>query len=123
MTRQLTRRFIMRAIETMCSIGIHDFEKQAPQRILVDVEILLDPTSEPRADNIADALNYDHIRDAVVEIAASKHFELQETLARQIFDRLSSMHSVVGLSVQTSKPDVYKDVGCASYKLSNLAEK
>lgn len=120
MNGKLSRRFIMQAIETMCSIGIHDFEKQAPQRILVDLEVLLDPETEPRADHIDDALNYDQIRDAVVQIAKSRHFDLQETLARNIFDHLSEMHSVVGLSVKTSKPDVYKDVGCASYQLSNM---
>ena len=120
MKQELTRRFILQAIETHCSIGIHDFEKAAPQRILVDVEVLMDAEMEPQADEITDALNYDHIREAVMDIAASRHFDLQETLARQIFDTLSQMHSVTGLAVQTSKPDVYKDVGCASYRLSTI---
>ena len=50
MTFSLTRRFVLTGIETSCSIGIHDFERETPQRILVDLEILLDPDKEPQAD-------------------------------------------------------------------------
>jgi dihydroneopterin aldolase len=120
MTFSLTRRFVLTGIETSCSIGIHDFERETPQRILVDLEILLDPDKEPQADNIDDALNYDDIRETVITIATSQHFDLQETLARRIFDAISGMTSVMGLSVQTSKPDIYKDLDCASYRLSSL---
>ena len=121
MTFSLTRRFVLTGIETSCSIGIHDFERETPQRILVDLEILLDPDKEPQADNIDDALNYDEIRQTVVEISQSRHFDLQETLARAVFNAVRSMKTVVGLRVRTSKPDVYKDVNEAAYQLSDLA--
>jgi len=120
MTPRLTRRFVLTGIETHCSIGIHEFERKTPQRILVDLEILLDPDQEPQADNIDDALNYDEIRQTVISIATSQHFDLQETLARRIFDNVFKMKSVMGLSVETSKPDSYQDVACASYRLSSL---
>jgi len=121
MTFSLTRRFVLTGIETSCSIGIHDFERETPQRILVDLEILLDPDKEPQADNIDDALNYDEIRQTVVDISQSRHFDLQETLARAVFNAVRSMKTVVGLRVRTSKPDVYKDVNEAAYQLSDLA--
>ena len=62
MAEALTRRFLLTGIETTCSIGIHDFERAAPQRVLVDVEVLLAADKEPEADHIDDALNYDDIR-------------------------------------------------------------
>ena len=121
MANAVTRRFILTGIETICSIGIHDFEKAAPQRVLIDIEVVLDPEMEPAADDINDALNYDDIRQNVVDIAQSGHFDLQETLARTVFNTVRSMNSVVGLRVRTSKPDVYKDVNEAAYQLSDLA--
>ena len=121
MAEELTRRFFLTGIETNCSIGIHDFEKAAPQRVLIDIEVMLDSEMEPAADNINDALNYDEIRQTVVDISQSRHFDLQETLARAVFNAVRSMKSVVGLSVRTSKPDVYKDVNEAAYQLSDLA--
>ena len=121
MTDALTRRFYLTGIETSCSIGIHDFEKAAPQRVLIDIEVVLDSTTEPAEDDINDALNYDEIRQTVVDISQSQHFDLQETLARAVFNAVRSMKSVVGLRVRTSKPDVYKDVNEAAYQLSDLA--
>ena len=116
----VTRRFFLTGIETICSIGIHDFEKAAPQRVLIDIEVVMDPTMEPSADDINDALNYDEIRQTVVDIAQSRHFDLQETLARMVFNTVRSMKTVVGLRVRTAKPDVYKDVNEAAYQLSDL---
>ena len=121
MAEELTRRFFLTGIETICSIGIHDFEKAAPQRVLIDIEVILDPEKEPAVDNINDALNYDEIRQTVVDISQSRHFDLQETLARAVFNAVRSMKTVVGLRVRTSKPDVYKDVNEAAYQLSDLA--
>ena len=120
MTQKPSRQFLLRDIETQCSIGIHDFERAAPQRILVDVDVLLDPDQEPQADKIDEALNYDDIRQSVLALASSRHFDLQETLARQIFDSIMSMKTVLAARVKTSKPDVYEDVGSVSYQLSNM---
>ena len=122
MTQKPSRQFLLRDIETQCSIGIHDFERAAPQRILVDVDVLLDPDQEPQADKIDEALNYDDIRQSVLALASSRHFDLQETLARQIFDSIMSMKTVLAARVKTSKPDVYKDVGSVSYQLSNMPQ-
>ena len=120
MADAVTRRFFLTGIETICSIGIHDFEKVAPQRVLIDIEVVLDTEMEPAADNINGALNYDDIRQTVVDIAQSRHFDLQETLARTVFNAVRSMKTVVGLRVRTAKPDVYKDVNEAAYQLSDL---
>ena len=120
MAEALTRRFFLTGIETICSIGIHDFEKAAPQRVLIDIEVLLAADKEPEADHIDDALNYDDIRQTVVDIAESRHFDLQETLARVVFDAVRSMKTVTGARVRTAKPDVYKDVAEAAYQLSDL---
>ena len=120
MAEALTRRFLLTGIETTCSIGIHDFERAAPQRVLVDVEVLLAADKEPEADHIDDALNYDDIRQTVVDIAESRHFDLQETLARTVFDAVRTMKTVTGVRVRTAKPDVYQDVAEAAYQLSDL---
>ena len=115
-----TRRFFLNEIETDCSIGINDFERAAKQRVLIDVEVVLDPQKEPQSDSIDEALDYDTLRDSVIEIVTSKHFDLQETLARTIFDKMMSLPSVIEARVRTSKPDVYKDCREVAYQLSNI---
>ena len=62
----------------------------------MDVEVLLDIHAEPDADNIDQAVNYDDIHQHVVRIATSRHFDLQETLARTIFDTLRRCQACMG---------------------------
>jgi dihydroneopterin aldolase len=120
MSYPLTRRFVISQINVICSIGIHDFERAKKQRITVDLEVLLSTDKEPQADTIEQALNYDTIREMVIEIATSRHFDLQETLARTIFDAVLALSTVDALMVRTAKPDVYEDVQSVAYQLSNL---
>jgi dihydroneopterin aldolase len=120
MSYPLTRRFVISQINVICSIGIHDFERAEKQRITVDLEVLLSADKEPQVDNIEQALNYDTIREMVIEIATSRHFDLQETLARTIFDAVQALSTVDALMVRTAKPDVYEDVQSVAYQLSNL---
>ena len=104
----------------MCCIGIYDHERAAPQRVLIDAELLLSPVSEPMSDDIDDSLNYDVVRETIVKIVASRHFDLQETLARELFDALRMLDGVIGLRVLTAKPDAYPDCKQIAYQLSDL---
>lgn len=115
----IKRYFQLYGIEVICSIGIHPFEREKPQRILIDLDVHLEPNKEPNSDTISEALDYDTVRSAVLDLSKSKHFDLQETLARQIFDLVSRMPTVIAVSVRTCKPDVYPDIREAAYTLSN----
>jgi dihydroneopterin aldolase len=120
MTAPITRRsVIMSEIEVLCYIGLHDFEKQARQRVLIDLEVALDPAREPSSDQVEDTLDYDVIREGVIRIASERHHDLQETLARRILDFTMSLKDVVGVTVTTSKPDVYPDCRAVSYRISS----
>ena len=104
----------------MCCIGIYDHERAAPQRVVIEAELLLSPISEPMSDDIDDSLNYDVVRETIVKIVASRHFDLQETLARELFDALRMLDGVIGLRVLTAKPDAYPDCKQIAYQLSDL---
>ena len=116
----VARSVFLREVEVICSIGLHDFERAEKQRVLIDVEVRLDPDNEPTADTVADTLDYDQVREAVITLAEAQHYDLQETLARRIFDRISAMKDVVGVAVTTQKPDVYPNCKTVAYRLSNI---
>lgn len=114
------RTLNLHEISVQCSIGLHDHERTRLQTVLIDVEIRLDPDAEPTADTVDQTLDYDSVRDAVVSIATAQHYDLQETLARRLFDAVKDMRDVVGLAVQTQKPEAYDNCRSVSYRLSNL---
>lgn len=102
-------RILLESLEVQTDIGFHDFEVGAPQRLIVSVEIWLEDTSLPRDDDPSHAWNYDFLRTEVEELAAARRYNLQETFAHAIFDRVAAFRGVRALRVRTSKPDVYPE--------------
>jgi dihydroneopterin aldolase len=100
-------RILLESLEVQADIGFHDFEIGTPQRLLVTVEIWLDDEVPPAEDDPQRAWDYDFLRSEVDEIASSRRWNLQETLAHAVFDRLAAFRGVRALRVRTSKPDVY----------------
>src|SRR5262245_19171576 len=109
MAQQSDRRIFIRDFKLKVSIGIHDFEKEAPQTVVVNVDLLLAPPGKAHNDRIANVLNYDTVHGGIVKLAGSQHFNLQETLVEAILDLCLAQPGVVEARVSTEKPDVYKD--------------
>jgi dihydroneopterin aldolase len=107
--RVRSARILLESLEVRTDIGFHEFEVGAPQRLAISVEIWLDDPTLPPNDDPQLAWNYDFLRAEVEEIAGSRRFNLQETLAHAVFDRLAAFRGVRALRVRTSKPDVYPD--------------
>ena len=100
-------KILLDSLEVQADIGFHQFEIGNPQRLLVTVEIWLD--SMPPSDSPEHAWNYDFLRAEVEELARACRYNLQETLAQAIFDRIAAFKGVKALRVATSKPDIYPD--------------
>ena len=107
--RVRSARILIEGLEVQADIGFHDFEIGAPQRLLISVEVWLETPDLPPDDDPSRAWNYDFLRTEVREIASSRRFNLQETLAHAVFERLAAFRGVRALRIRTSKPDVYAE--------------
>ena len=107
----LQRRIFLRDYEIIASIGIHEFERQNRQRIIVDVSLDLanDMPPDTAEDRIETVLDYDFLRDRIREIVKGRHFNLQETLCAEILTTCLQPNKVLAARVSTRKPDVYPD--------------
>jgi dihydroneopterin aldolase len=105
------RLLSLRQYELPVRIGVHDFERGAPQRMWFDVDLCVPLQHAPAArDDIAHTLDYDFVRELIRDIAGQKkHHELQETLCDAILARLLAHPHVQAARVRTGKPDVYPD--------------
>ena len=106
MTEHVTHFF--RGLSVQASIGIHAVERAGPQRILIEIEYDV-AQARGHADEITEVLDYDDVRDEVARIARHRHFNLQETLCREILESLIARAPVLRARVSTRKPDVYPD--------------
>jgi dihydroneopterin aldolase len=113
----LTRRIILEDFRLPVSIGIHDFERSAPQMVIVNVTLeIADEMPDPR-DRIEDAVDYDFIRAGIVAIVKNRHFNLQETLCQEILELVLARGGVRRAKVSTRKPDVYPDCKSVGFEM------
>lgn len=112
-------RLFLRNLAVSARLGIHDFERE-PQRVLISVDLYLDPAALPKTDRIAEAVDYDAVRRDIVELAASRHFNLQETFVHAILDLCLARPGVIAARAASAKPDVYTDVELAGYEATRF---
>jgi dihydroneopterin aldolase len=115
------RRLFLRDHEVLVDIGVHDFEKQAAQRVIVNVDLYVPlQFSRPEHDRIDEVVDYDFIRARVAARVSRGHIELQETLCDLLLADMLAHPHVKAARVSTEKPDVYADsaaVGCEVFAI------
>ena len=119
--RVRSARILLESLEVKADIGFHEFEIGSPQRLLVTVEICLDDLAAPAEDNPARAWKYDFLRTEVEKLASARRYNLQETLAHAIFDRVAALRGTRALRVRLSKPDVYPEAHGVGVEIASFA--
>lgn len=115
-----TRKIVLEDYCLPVDIGFHDYEVGNPQRLTVTIEVWVDEASFPEADEGAAAWNYDFLRSEVRRLAESRRYNLQETLARAIYDLVAARKGVTALRVSTRKPDIYPDCAGVGVDLASF---
>jgi dihydroneopterin aldolase len=118
--RPSSAKIELNSLEVMADIGFHDFEVGVPQRLLVTVEVWLE-VLVPEHDDPARAWDYDFLRSQVIELAAARRYNLQETFVLAVYSRVAAMRGVKALRVTTSKPDIYADALGVGVELASFS--
>ena len=111
------RRIFLKNFETRLSIGIHDFEKQARQRVIVNVDLYIDPEGKVERDHIDETVDYDFVRREIARLAESGHFNLQETFCEKILAICLARPGVLAARVSSEKLDVYPDCESVGFEI------
>ena len=107
------RRLFLRDYEVWINIGVHEFEKRAEQRVIINVDLYVPlELSTPKSDELDEVVDYDFIRRTVAQRLSKGHIHLQETLCDELLTQLLAHPKVQAVRVSTAKPDVYPD--CAA---------
>ena len=115
-----TRKVVLEDYTIPADIGFHEFEIGTPQRLSITVEVWLDEQSFGQTDAAEDAWDYDCLRSDVGAIVAARRFNLQETLARAVYDLVAARSGVTALRVSTRKPDIYPDCAGVGVELASF---
>lgn len=98
-------------------MGVHDFEKKAKQRVVVNVDLYLDPEGSIQRDHISETVDYDFVRREIAALADSGHVHLQETFCEKILAICLAKPGVIAARVSSEKPDVYPDCESVGFEI------
>lgn len=101
-------------LRTDAIIGIHDWERQIRQTLVLDLELGSDITRAAASDQIAHALDYATVSERVLSLVQNSEYQLIETLAEEIARMLTRDMGVHWLRLRLSKPGAVaeaEDVG------------
>ena len=117
------RRVFLRDYEVWINIGVHEFEKRAEQRVIINVDLYVPlELSTPRADELDEVVDYDFIRRTVAARLSQGHIHLQETLCDDVLALMLKHPRVRAARVSTEKPDVYPDCDAVGVEVFAIKE-
>ena len=117
------RRLFLSNYEVYINIGVHDFEKRGEQRVLINVDLFVPLTENtPQKDNLDEVVDYDFMRQSIVQRVSKGHIHLQETLCDDVAKIMLAHPSVRAVRVSTAKPDVYPDCDAVGVEIFLIKE-
>lgn len=117
------RRIFLREVMLDANIGAHAFEKEASQRLVVNVDLFVTLAgTTPAHDQLSEVLDYDFVARTIHERIGRGHIQLQETLVDDIARTLLAHPLVVAARVASEKPDIYDDVGAVGIEVFHFKD-
>ncbi len=98
-------KILVRQLKVDAIIGIHDWEKQNRQTVLIDLDLSFDCKPAAASDNIDDALDYFKVCEHVTDFVSSSRFELIETLAEKTAALILKTFPCKKVKLTLFKPD------------------
>src|SRR5262249_35206963 len=85
-------------------LGIHAWERQIRQTVILDLEMATDIRAAAHADDIQLTLDYDAVAKRLTQAINTSEFKLLETLAEYLATIVQNEFNVPWLRLQLSKP-------------------
>lgn len=103
-------------------LGIHAYERETPQRIVIDIEANTDAYAAARRDDIAAAaIDYAELRRIASHHACHGQYRLVETLAEAIANAAIAELDLSWIRVRVAKPDAFADAASVGVVIERAA--
>jgi dihydroneopterin aldolase len=87
--------------------GVHQHEKQLPQRFSVSVELTIDIKKASMSDELNDTLNWSQLRQIIITTVQNNTFNLIERLAKEVADQILLNKQVQSVLISIDKLDAF----------------
>ena len=115
-----TRTIFINQLEFQALIGVYDFEKVAPSRLRLTLELTVElPT---HGDEIMKVVSYETVLKGVEALAMDHHRELLETLAEDIASFCFEDPRVANVELTLDKPDMFSQTESVGVRLKKARD-
>jgi 7,8-dihydroneopterin aldolase/epimerase/oxygenase len=94
----------VRDLAVAAVIGVHDWEREIEQTLLVSVVMAADVRKAAASDDLADALDYSAVAGTIAAVLREGKFRLIETAAERVAGRLLADFPLTWLRLELRKP-------------------
>jgi dihydroneopterin aldolase len=94
----------IRDLAVAAVIGVHPWEREIEQTLLVSVDMAADVRKAAASDDLADALDYSAVAETIATVLLDGKFRLIETAAERVAERLLADFRLPWLRLELRKP-------------------
>ena len=94
----------VRDLSVAAVIGVHAWEREIEQTLLVSVDMAADVRKAAASDDLADALDYSAVAETIAAVLREGKFRLIETAAERVAGRLLADFPLTWLRLELRKP-------------------
>ena len=117
------RHVFIRDMTLPCSIGVHRHEKDAQQRVRINLDLAVTEGDQPIDDNLKNVICYEQLAQGVERIIEKGHINLVETLAENIAAMCLSDRRVQSARVRVEKLDVLEQAESVGVEIKRFNSK
>lgn len=114
------RRVFVRDLVVPWHIGVHQHEREGPQRVRVNLDLAVRESGRPLDDKLANVVCYEDLVEGVRRLVDDGHVNLVETLAERIAAQCLSDRRVRSARVRVEKLDVFADASSVGVEIERV---
>jgi len=100
----MTDLISVRDLAVPAVIGVHPWEREIEQTLVVSVEMAADVRKAAASDDLADALDYSAVAETIAAVLRDGKFRLIETAAERVAEHLLADFPLSWLRLELRKP-------------------
>ncbi len=112
-----TYRIFVRDLVIPWEIGIYDHEHDAPQRVRINIDLIVREADQFDADRYRQVVCYAEVVKSVQQLAREGHINLVETLASRVADLCLADDRIQRVTVRAEKLDAIAEVASVGIEI------
>ena len=113
----MARIVFLHDIMLVAHIGVHAHEHGRPQRVRINIDLMVADDGADARDELARVVDYEALATTVRRIVGGEHVKLVETLAERLAAACLADTRISHARIRVEKLDVFDDIGSAGVEI------